>query len=720
MTSPVGDVPIATAGRSLARDRATVVVFTMASLLGSTLLFLVQPIIGRLLLPRAGGTASLWNTAMVFFQAALLAGYLLAHIGTSVLGVARHRYAHLVLLVLPLAFLPLTVPGDWSLDAGRDPIVATLGVLAIMVGVPFLALATSSPTLQRWFAATDHPNADNPYFLYAAGNVGSLTALIAYPFVIERHLGLDAQAGLFTGGYVAFLVCTVVAAVLVPAHRGTVAARVVARCAPIAGPRRARWVAWSFVPSALLLGATRFISTDIASFPLLWILPLVLYLATFIVAFGVKDPERVTSIAGRAVVIGAIPLALTFLGRVPIGLALGLHLGWLFAAALLAHGRLAADRPPASRLTEFYAWVSLGGVLGGSFVALVAPVVFTRLWEYPLAILGALLLVPAVAGSRHHLPVLGLTAVMVGVGAWLHHGAEVQLATLVMAAAGLIVLRRPPMVFAFTMAAVMAVGVGVTGADVVAEDRSFFGTYAVLETDGGGRVLQMGTTIHGSQHPDRAGRPTTYYHPDGPLGPVFDAPRQPMDAALIGLGAGEIAAYGMVGDRFTFYEIDQVVVDIASDPTYFTYLRDTPAAVEVVVGDGRIELERSDALHDVVVVDAFSSDAIPVHLLTREAIATYLDHLEPDGLLLLHVSNRHFDLAPVVQRIGSTMGLTVRTIDYVPDADAFDTGAAPSIWVAVARSATTIDAIDERWAPVAGDGPLWTDDYSNVLAVLGG
>jgi spermidine synthase len=718
-TAPVGETTIAAAGRTLARDRATLAVFTLASLLGSTLLFLVQPIIGRLLLPRAGGTASLWNTAMVFFQATLLAGYLLAHLGTSVLGVARHRYAHLVLLVLPLAFLPLTVPGDWSLDAGSDPIIATLGVLAIMVGVPFLALATSSPSLQRWFAATDHPHADNPYFLYAAGNVGSLTALVAYPFVIERHLGLDAQTRLFTGGYVAFLVCTAVAALLVPARRGAVTAQLDTSCAPIAWARRARWVAWSFVPSALLLGATRFISTDIASFPLLWILPLVLYLATFIVAFGVKDPEGVTAIAGRAVVIGAIPLALTFMGRVPIGIALGLHLGWLFAAALLAHGRLAADRPPASRLTEFYAWVSLGGVLGGSFVALVAPVVFTRLWEYPLAILGALLLVPAVVGSRHRLPVLVITGLIVVAGAWLHHDAQVQLATLVMATAGLLVLRRPPVVFAFTMAAVMAVGVGVTGADIVAEDRSFFGTYAVLETDGGGRVLQMGTTIHGSQHPDRAGRPTTYYHPDGPLGPVFDAPRQPMDAALIGLGAGEIAAYGMAGDRFTFYEIDQVVVDIASDPTYFTYLRDTPATVDVVVGDGRIELEQSDALHDVVVVDAFSSDAIPVHLLTREAMATYLDHLEPDGLLLLHVSNRHFELAPVVERIASALGVTARMIDYAPDVDAYDTGAAPSIWVAVARSGATIDAIDERWQPVAGDGPLWTDDYSNVLAVLG-
>lgn len=723
-TPSFGDLPVARTTTALVRDRATVVVFTLASLLGSTLLFLVQPIIGRLLLPRAGGTASLWNTAMVFFQATLLVGYLLAHLGISAVGVARHRYAHLALLAAPLAFLPLAVPGDWSLDAGTDPIMATLGVLALMVGVPFLALATSSPTLQRWFAATDHPDAANPYFLYAAGNVGSLAALVAYPFVIERHLGLDAQTRLFTAGYLAFLICTAAAALLVPTRpRAVAAAAVGSDRGSIAWRQRLRWVAWSLVPSALLLGATRFIGTDIASVPLLWILPLVLYLATFIVAFGVRDPARVAGFAGRAVVIGAIPLSLTFIGRVPIVLALGLHLGWLLAAALLAHARLAEDRPPAHRLTEFYAWVSLGGVLGGSFVALLAPVVFTRLWEYPLAIFGALLLVPALPDVRTRMPAAAVAAVTVAIvaaGAWLHHDARVQLATAAMAAAGLVVLRRPPLVFACTMAAVMAVGVGVTTADVVTEDRSFFGTYAVLETEDGGRVLQMGTTVHGSQYPEHAGRPTTYYHPAGPLGPIFDAPRAPVDAALIGLGAGEIAAYGIAGDRFTFYEIDQVVVDIASDPAYFTYLRDTAADVEIVVGDGRLELARSAARHDVIVVDAFSSDAIPVHLMTREAVATYLEHLEPDGILLLHVSNRHFDLAPVIGRIAEATATAVRVIDYLPDGEAHETGAVASTWVAVARSAETIDAFDVRWEPVAGDGPLWTDDYSNVLAVLGG
>ncbi len=369
-------------------------------------------------------------------------------------------------------------------------------------------------------------------------------------------------------------------------------------------------------------------------------------------------------------------------------------------------------------MTEFYAWVSLGGVLGGSFVALVAPVVFTRLWEYPLAIGAALLLVPGAAGARVRPVAVAAAGTGLLAGAWLLQDAQVQTATLAMAAAGLVVLRSRAVVFTVTMAMIMVVGVGVTGADVVAEDRSFFGTYAVLETDGGGRVLQMGTTIHGSQHPDRAGRPTTYYHPDGPLGPVFDAPRAPMDAALIGLGAGEIAAYGMPGDRFTFYEIDQVVVDIASNPEHFTYLRDTAAEVDIVVGDGRIELERSDALHDVVVVDAFSSDAIPVHLLTREAVTTYLDHLRPDGVLLMHISNRHFDLVPVIERIGSDSGLAVRVIGYQPGPDAVATGATPSIWAAVARSTDAIETLDDRWAPAGRTGPLWTDDYSNVLGAL--
>jgi hypothetical protein len=701
--------------------RVTAATFTLASFAGSSLLFLVQPMVGRLLLPRAGGTVSLWNTAMVFFQAVLLVGYLLAHLGTSRLGVRRHRWFHLALLGAPLAFLPLQVPAGWALDAGTNPVTATLDVLGVMVGVPFLALATSSPTLQRWFAATNHPNAANPYFLYAAGNVGSMASLLAYPLVIERTMGLRTQTTVFAGLYLAFLALTAACAVLVPRPTSATmaqAAPVGASSSTVPWSRRTQWVALAFVPSALLLGTTRFLTTDIASFPLLWVLPLVLYLLSFIVAFGGRDAAATARRASRVVVLGAVPLALGFTGRVPVVVALVLHLGWLFAAALLGHARLSADRPEASRLTEFYSWVSLGGVLGGGFTALGAPVLFTRVWEYPLAIVATVALARGRTARWGHPAGWVAAAAGVAAGAALLGRGEVQLATAALAVVLLIAYSWRPAALAIALAAVMAVGTAVVPEAVLYRDRSFFGTYAVLEAADGTRLLQMGTTVHGSQRPDRAGQPTTYYHPDGPLGDLFAGDREPLAAGLIGLGAGEIAAYGRPGDHFAYYEIDPVVVRIAQDPALFTYLRDTRAEVEVVVGDGRLALAASADRYDVVVVDAFSSDAIPVHLLTEEALTTYLAHVGEQGLVVLHVSNRHFELAPVVGRLAAELGVSAAGQRYQPDAAAVATGATPSTWVALSASAAAIAALGSGWEPVAPSGPRWTDDYSNVLGVF--
>lgn len=728
LADPLAPAATAVAGPSatgvVGRQKLTAAVFTLTSCVGSSLLFLVQPIVGRLLLPRAGGTVSLWNTAMVFFQAVLLAGYLVAHLGATRLGVARHRYAHLLLLALPLLVLPLAVPGDWTLDEGTNPIFATLGVLAVMVGLPFLALATSSPTLQRWFAATNHPNAADPYFLYAAGNIGSLASLLAYPLVIERHLGLGAQTRLFLWLYVGFVALTAACALLLPGRADLVAAARLARSAAsgaaevIGWDRRGRWVLWAFVPSALLLGTTRFLTTDIASFPLLWILPLVLYLLSYIVAFGGRRPEKLVAVASKAVAIGVIPLGLTLAGRVPIGVALFLHLSWLFAAALLAHARLSADRPSAARLTEFYSWISLGGVLGGGFTALVAPLVFTRVWEYPLAIVAAVALGVSRSTRRGH-PVLWLGAfIALGFAAWALADGQVQLATVLLAVPPVLAYSWRRSSFVVAIGLVLFIGTAVASDTVLMRDRSFFGTYAVLETEDGTHMLQMGTTIHGSQRPDHPDQPTTYYHPDGPLGDVFAGPRADLNAGLIGLGAGEIAAYGQAGDTFTYFEIDPVVVEIASDPEMFTYLSDTDADVDIVVGDGRLELERSATTFDVLVVDAFSSDAIPVHLLTQEAVATYLDHVTDDGLVMIHISNRYFQLAPTIASIADELGLVARHQSYEPDRAAFDTGAASSSWVAIGRTSAVVDELGPQWTPITELGPLWTDDYSNILNVL--
>jgi spermidine synthase len=306
----------------------------------------------------------------------------------------------------------------------------------------------------------------------------------------------------------------------------------------------------------------------------------------------------------------------------------------------------------------------------------------------------------------------------VAAGAALLGRGEVQLATAALAVVLLIAYSWRPAALAIALAAVMAVGTAVVPEAVLYRDRSFFGTYAVLEAADGTRLLQMGTTVHGSQRPDRAGQPTTYYHPDGPLGDLFAGDREPLAAGLIGLGAGEIAAYGRPGDHFAYYEIDPVVVRIAQDPALFTYLRDTRAEVEVVVGDGRLALAASADRYDVVVVDAFSSDAIPVHLLTEEALTTYLAHVGEQGLVVLHVSNRHFELAPVVGRLAAELGVSAAGQRYQPDAAAVATGATPSTWVALSASAAAIAALGSGWEPVAPSGPRWTDDYSNVLGVF--
>lgn len=716
-----------------ARARLTVVTFTATSLLGSTLLFLVQPLVGRLLLPRAGGSASLWNTAMVFFQVTLLAGYLLAHFSSSRLGVRRHRWFQLMLLALPLLVLPLHVPGGWSLDADR-PVLGTLGVLTVMVGVPFLALSTASPTLQRWFAETDHPHRDDPYFLYAAGNVGAIGALIGYPLVIEPRLGLVSQTQLFTGLYVALIVGAALCGMLTGTRGrdelGSVATSTAVEANPVTWEQRLRWLMLAAVPSALLLGVTRFISTDIASFPLLWAVPLALYLLSFVVAFGDRSERRLPTIA-LLVRVGAFGLVLSFLG-LPFFPMLLLHLAWFFAATTLVHLRLAVARPPAADLTEFYAWMSAGGALGGGLVALVAPIVFDRVWEYPIAILAAVALAGVapspfraaakrearsfIARVRVPLTVAAVGSLLV-VGALARADEQLRLPAAALGIAGLLayVTTQRPSLLAGVFGAMLVTIIAFEPTDTIHRDRSFFGTYEVREQDDG-IALVMGTTKHGEQRFDRPGEPSTYYHPDGPLGEVFARPgREPLSAGIVGLGAGEIAAYGQPGDTMTFYEIDPVVVDIATDGRFFTHVADSPATTHIEVGDGRLLLADTTDQFGVVVVDAFSSDSIPVHLLTVEAVETYL--ARADDVVLLHISNHYFDLEGPLGRIGEELDVEVLVNHYQPVRASHDEGASASHWVALLPADSTI-TLGDQWRPAVAEGRLWTDDYSDILGAL--
>ncbi|HSC91871.1 MAG TPA: fused MFS/spermidine synthase [Gaiellaceae bacterium] len=712
-------VVVAEGARSGRIARSAVpVLFGAAILVGATLVFLVQPMAARMVLPLFGGSQAVWTTSMLFFQGVLLAGYGYAHASTRLLGPRRQPLVHAVVLVLPLAALPIG-RGLAPPPPDASPSLWLLGVLVVTVGAPFVVLTTASPLLQRWLATSGHASGRDPYFLYALGNAGSLLALLGYPVLVEPWLTLDQQARMWSAGYVGFALLAL--GCVVVARRGPAAAVETARSdvPAIAWRTRARWIAIALVPSSLMLGVTTELATDVASAPLLWVLPLATYLLTFVVAFS-RRPLVTPALAAVLLPVPAGLVLLTLLGAValPVPAMVLLHVATLFLVGALAHGRLAAERPPPERLTEFYFLLSLGGVLGGALNALVAPHLFDSVLEYPLVLGAALLLRPGRSGGPRDvaLAAVPLLACLVGLGLVSDSDSAAR-AVLVAAVALLLAVavgrpRRLALGF-LSLAALLALAGGGLHAE-----RTFFGVLRVVEQDGEHR-LYHGTTLHGVQRP--GGAPLSYYTREGPLGDVVEARRghlRRVDA--IGLGVGTLAAYGTPGQRLTFYELDPAVVRIASHSRYFTFLRDSRADVRVVVGDGRRTLATApDGASDLVVVDAFSSDSVPVHLLTREAMELYVRKLRPGGLVAFHVTNRHLDLAPVVAEVARHLGLPALERDDTASGRLRD-GRAPSRWLVVARSAAALEALRRRpgWHVPEAHGRVWTDDYSNLLSVV--
>jgi spermidine synthase len=702
-------------------NRAILGLFATAIFAGATLVFLVQPMVARMVLPLFGGSQAVWTTSMLFFQAVLLVGYGYAHASTRLLGPSRQPIVHAVVLVLAVAALPIG-RGLAPPPADASPSLWLLGVLAVAVGAPFFVVTTASPLLQRWLVTSGHAAGRDPYFLYAAGNVGSLMGLLAYPFVVEPMLTLNQQARLWSIGYGLFVLLSF--GCLIVARRG--GALVHAASPRVSVPSltwriRARWVGIALVPSSLMLGVTTYISTDVASFPLLWVLPLAVYLLTFVVAFA----RRPLVTSGTAARLLPLPTAVVFaelLGAVslPLPVTLLMQLLVLFLVGVLAHGRLAEERPVPERLTEFYFLLSLGGVLGGALNALVAPVVFNSVVEYPLALVLALTLRRGPRGRI--VDVVPVLAVLFG------------------SLAALVVVHNPSavrVVFAGAVVACLAIGVRrpmrltlsfafltlllATASGGVYTERTFYGVLRVTERDGEHRLFH-GTTLHGVERfaGPLAGEPLSYYARRGPLGDVFAAYPRFDHVDAIGLGVGTVAAYGQLGERLTFYELDPAVARIAGNPRFFTFLRDSRADVKIVLGDRRRMIARVPAgTSDLVIVDAFSSDAVPVHLLTREALELYVSKLRPGGLIAFHVTNRHLELAPVVARAARALGLAaVERDDRAEGARGTRT---PSRWVVIARSQQRLEPLLERsgWRiPEVSAGRVWTDDYSNVLSVV--
>jgi spermidine synthase len=731
--------------------------FFFTSFVCAALLFWLQPMFARMVLPMLGGAPAVWTTALVFYQAALLAGYAYAHGSLRVLGVRRQARLHLLVLGVPLLFLPIAVPAGWLPPAESNPVPWLLGLLCLGVGVPFLVLATSSPVLQRWLSTTSHEAARDPYWLYAASNAGSVLALLSYPLFIEPNLTLDQQRWWWSWGYVLAGVLT--AACALAAMRGFRRAaefppELTAADGPPAVPRptwrtRGFWLLLSLIPCSLMLGTTTFITTDLASVPLLWVIPLTLYLLSFILVFsrvqlvprGLTDRTLPVFACGMAVVLATRSTE-------PMALILPLSLGAFFTAAMACHGRLADTRPPPRHLTEFYLWLAAGGLLGGVFNALVAPFLFTRVAEFPLALtLACGLGLLGADRARYRAINAGDLWVPAGIGclAWLllqatRYGFESEdfeakalMRALLFGIPTVLcfMTSRRPARFGLALGALLLVGHWSEGGEgrVVYAERSFFGVHRIT-TDREERFFRLlhGNTFHGlqSRDPERRGEPLAYYHRRGPMGQVFAAmPRSPGDRiALVGLGIGSLAAYAQPAEVWHCYEIDPAVERIARDTRFFTHLQDSAAHLEVILGDARLSLlQAPDHTYRLIVLDAYGSDAIPVHLLTREALQLYRDKLTPGGLLAFHISNVHLDLAPVLADLARDAGWQHRLHDdaFVAPREVAD-GRFPSKWLLMAETEAGFGLLlhDLRWEqlPDTGGQRVWTDNYSSLFRVL--
>lgn len=855
--------------QALAR-RAAAPVFVLALFSSAALIFVLQPLFARMVTPLLGGSPAVWNTSMAFFQAALLLGYLYAHLLQRIQDLRIQAVIHVLVLAGAWLVLPVHVTGALGPPSSDHPALWLVGVLALSVGAPFAAASATAPLLQAWYARTGRDDAHDPYYLYAASNLGSFVGLLAYPIVIEPMLGAQAQGEVWTSGYMLVAAMIVVCGAAATASNGELKAKPTERSAAPTWRTRLYWLAAAAVPSAMSLGVTQHISTDVASAPMLWVVPLALYLATFVIAFA-RGGEK---IIGATMLIQPFALLFMIASYYAAGNWLGSMGGILtgfFFSALICHQALAQARPDADRLTEFYLYVSLGGVAGGAFAAFVAPVIFNNIYEFPLAMAAACLFRPRAGSDMPRLRdatvasaafgvvvaivllrnvpsvetaliagALGAAGMMVSAG-WgdesrpmayryaflivgaLHAALVIAIAFNVQAvftrtvdgATARLIVQQPwglllmgtsllALMFAvhgtlqpkrdksilsdlglgvaipslvillmltllgqnldveriiiiaigccalavvfnrgrpFVLAAVVLAAFAIIflddarGGRIITQERSFFGVLRtrVLQSSGAPplRVLMHGTTIHGAQlvGPDYSRLPLTYYHPRTALGEAITGGLSTGESsrlALIGLGAGSTACLMGSADTLTIFEIDPAVVRLSTEPGGdFSYVPQCQPNARIVLGDARLRIaEERDNSYDVIVVDAFSSDAIPAHLLTREAIALYLSKLTDRGIVVLHLSNRNLALVSEAARVARDLGVPhlFRISDrFEQPPVSYYGGLAASVMI-LARTQQALDNVplpSNDWTIFeAPPGRGWTDDYINLPRAL--
>jgi len=726
--------------------------FVVAVFTSAALVFMVQPMVAKLVLPQLGGSPAVWNTSMAFFQAALLVGYGYAHFLQKLGTVRRQIIVHIVALALAGLTLPLRISGLMGEPSSTAPTLWLLGVLALSIGLPFAILSATAPLVQAWYARTmKGEGVGEPYALYAASNLGSLLALLAYPILMEPLLTLQAQRLTWSGGYLAFVLILASLALLV--WRRAAAGPAIATETPVAvtpAPSwkdRLIWIALAAIPSSLMLGVTTHLVTDVASAPFLWVAPLALYLVTFIIAFQTKP--LISPYWALLLQAAALP-ACIFLAPMQgneMPMVMFINLSAFFLTALVCHQALVARRPDPSHLTVFYLCLSVGGVVGGSFNAFIAPVIFNSVLEYPLVLVLAGLARPWRWGRLSFLEtgvlITGLAGALAATLLTGHMNGFLTLDTvstmkvlLCVTMIAALLLRQRGLVFTLLLA-MLALGAHTVGdrADVISTDRSFFGVLRQTRVDSpriGGelRLLAHGTTLHGAQavDPRYRCRPLVYYAPETAIGQVFTSARATKPAlriGAVGLGTGSVAAYVRPTDHLTFFEIDPLVIDIAHTKADFTYTTEcAKGPVDFVLGDARLTLAKQPpGSFDILLIDAFSSDAIPAHLMTVEAMQGYLSRLKPNGVLILHLSNRNLELrtpAMAVARAAGAHALLQRYARAHESPEYWESGEDVLI-VGRTPEALASFAADDRWTPADAKGAKpWTDDYTNLVGAMVG
>lgn len=728
-------------------------IFTATLFLSALLLFSVQPMFAKMVLPQLGGSPSVWAVSTCFFQAVLLLGYCYAHVLNRFVAPHVAPLVHLVVLAIAYLALPIGLPSGASEPPADGAYLWLIGILAAGVGLPFFAVSANAPLLQAWFSRTGNPHANDPYFLYGASNLGSLLALLSYPVVIEPVLGLHEQSSVWTVGFVMLATAIAVSGLIMVALGGEAPSQSTAAkqdaAAPLTFNQRARWVLYSAVPSGLLVAFTTHLSTDVAAAPFLWVVPLALFLLTFVLVF------RETPFISNVVLVRIQPILTAFTILSLVGTMFDWWQSSLVAFAvfmvttLVAHRALYEDRPAASHLTEFYLWMSFGGVIGGMFAAIISPQIFNVTYEFPLLLTLGMLCRPGVfstldEGEKRMLCIGAFVSVVaLGFGILIaymqsdKYATVMGICTITAGSVFLIVYSQYAKLQALIIGALACVVMLLpSNLNRGEPSRSFFGVIRVLESPGGeARRFLHGTTSHGAQrlkdvngNPITRPVPATYYYPGSPMAMAVNVAREASGnpasqfrVGIVGLGIGSMACYSKAEEAWRFYEIDAAVVAVATNPKKFSFLSTCRPNADIVLGDARLTVAKEPPhSFDYLQIDAFSSDAVPTHLLTAEAVKLYLDKLTDKGVLAIHVSNRHLDLAPVAAAAAFAVpGTSVAIVRDYPKVVSIDS--VPSVVVIVTKDPAVIAPVKDWQGAKLQDAasvPAWTDDYSDIVSAL--